>query len=174
MRLSDDRLTAVGCGSSCDGPVERQERQSRSLTTCSFANRDVSYNRRRIIRIQVTKRNVKLEEGVREWVERRLQFALGRFSTQIRTVSIIFSDANGHRSGCDKHCRLRIMLEPSGEVVIEDTDPSVVEVVSNIAERAARSVSRVLERRREGRGDSQEIINISEPAGHSIKELKDV
>lgn len=115
------------------------------------------------MRIQVTKRNVKLEEGVREWVERRLQFALGRFSTQIRTVSIIFSDANGHRGGCDKHCRLRIMLEPSGEVVVEDTDPSVVEVVSNIAERAARSVSRALQRRREGRGDSQEIINISEP-----------
>jgi len=43
------------------------------------------------------------------------------------------------------------MLNPSGEVVVEDTDPSVVEVVSSVAERAARSVNRELERRREGR-----------------------
>ncbi|MCX7423947.1 MAG: HPF/RaiA family ribosome-associated protein [Planctomycetia bacterium] len=106
------------------------------------------------MRIEVTKRNVTLAEGMRDWVERRLQFAVGRFSTQIRTVSVVFSDANGHRGRGDKHCRLRIMLNPSGEVVVEDTDPSVVEVVSIVAERAARSVNRELERRREGRSGS--------------------
>lgn len=121
------------------------------LATGNFANRDGSHSRRIIIRIKVTKRNVTLTEGMRDWVERRLQFAVGRFSTQIRTVSVVFSDANGHRGGSDKHCRLRIMLNPSGEVVVEDTDPSVVEVVSSVAERAARSVNRELERRRDGR-----------------------
>jgi hypothetical protein len=56
---------------------------------------------------------------------------------------------NGNRGGCDKQCRLRIALIPSGEVVVEDIDPSVATVVTNAADRAARSVSRALERRRD-------------------------
>ena len=49
--------------------------------------------------IEVTKRSVMLAEGVREWIERRLQFALGRFSPRIRRVSVIVSDVNGNRGG---------------------------------------------------------------------------
>jgi hypothetical protein len=112
--------------------------------------------------IEVTKRSVMLAEGVREWIERRLQFALGRFSSRIRRVSVIFSDVNGNRGGCDKQCRLRIVLIPSGEVVVEDIDPSVVTVVANVAERAARSVSRALERRRDV-CDVPERVIFSEP-----------
>ncbi len=113
------------------------------------------------MRINVTNRNVTLTEVVREWIERRLQFALGRFSSRIRHVSVILSDVNGNRGGCDKQCRLRIVLISSGEVVVEDIDPSVVNVVTIVADRAARSVSRVLERRREDRGDSEPVINVS-------------
>lgn len=112
--------------------------------------------------IEVTKRSVTLAEGVREWIERRLQFALGRFSSRIRRVSVIFSDVNGNRGGCDKQCRLRIALIPSGEVVVEDIDPSVVTAVANVAERAARSVSRALERRRDF-GEVPERVIFSEP-----------
>lgn len=110
--------------------------------------------------IEVTNRNVTLAEGVREWIERRLQFALGRFSSRIRRVSVIFSDVNGGRGGCDKQCRLKVTLIPSGEVVIEDVDPSVVTVVANVAERAARSVARLLERRREDRGYTERVLNV--------------
>ena len=112
------------------------------------------------MRIEVTKRNVTLTDDVREWIERRLQFALGRFSSRIRRVSLMISDVNGDRGGCDKQCRLRILLIPSGEVVVEDMDPSIVSVVANVAERAARSVSRALERRRENHGDSEPIVNV--------------
>lgn len=110
--------------------------------------------------IEVTNRNVTLAEGVREWIERRLQFALGRFSSRIRRVSVIFSDVNGNRGGYDKQCRLRITLIAGGEVVIEDIDPSVVTVVANVAERAARSVARMLERRREDRGHTERVLNV--------------
>ncbi len=112
--------------------------------------------------IEVTKRNVMLADGVREWVERRLQFALGRFSSRIRRVSVIFSDVNGNRGGCDKQCRLRIALIPNGEVVVEDIDPSVATALANVADRATRSVSRALERRRDF-GDVPERVIVSKP-----------
>ena len=99
--------------------------------------------------IEVTHRNVTLAEGVREWIERRVHFALGRFSSRIRRVAVIVSDINGARGGTDKECRLRISLIPKGVVVVEDVDSSVEAVVANAVERAARSVARWLERQRE-------------------------
>lgn len=120
-----------------------------------------------IMLIEVTNRNVTLADGVREWIERRLRFALGRFSSRIRRVSVIFSDVNGGRGGCDKQCRLKIQLIAGDELVIEDIDPSVVAVVTNVAERAARSVSRVLERRREDRGHIEQSTNAPHPNKHA-------
>ncbi len=96
--------------------------------------------------IKVTKRSVMLTDGLREWIERRLQFVLASFSSRIRRVSVIFSNVSGNR---DKQCRLRIALIPSGEVVLEGIDASVVTAVANVADRSVRLVSRALGRRRE-------------------------
>lgn len=99
--------------------------------------------------IKVTKRSVMLTDGLREWIERRLQFVLASFSSRIRRVSVIFSNVSGNRGGGDKQCRLRIALIPSGEVVLEGIDASVVTAVANVADRSVRLVSRALGRRRE-------------------------
>lgn len=112
--------------------------------------------------IDVMDRNVTLDEGTLEWIERRLEFALGRFSPRIRRVAVILSDINGDRGGSDKHCRLRISLIPKGEVVVEDRHLSVEAVVANAVERAARSVARWLERQREFLNVPERVI-FSEP-----------
>jgi hypothetical protein len=116
--------------------------------------------------IEVTKRNVSLAVGVREVIDRRLRFALGRFSSRIRHVSVIFNDVNGNRGGCDKQCRLKINLIPQGELVLEDVDSSVDAVVANVAERAARSVARVLERSRENRGHGDQLNTLASSTNH--------
>ena len=112
--------------------------------------------------IELRKRNVQVESELREWIERRVHFALGRFGTRIRRVAVIVSDINGTRGGTDIECRLRISLIPKGVVVVEDVDESVKAVVANAVERAARSVARWLERQREYR-DVPERVLIGEP-----------
>ena len=99
--------------------------------------------------IDVMDRDVTLDEGTLEWIERRLQFALGRFAGRIRRVQVILSDTNGHRGGTDKQCRVRIALIPKGEILVEDVDTTVEAVTANAVERAARSVARWLERQRD-------------------------
>ena len=108
---------------------------------------------------EITKRSGKLAVGVRQMVEQRMQLALGRFSQRIRRVSVHFSDVaiNG---GSDKQCRLRIALIPSGEVVVEDVAPSVVAALTNVAERAVRSVGRALGRRPEYHVAPERVIFI--------------
>ena len=99
--------------------------------------------------IDVLDRDVTLDEGTLEWIERRLQFALGRFAGRIRRVQVILSNFNGHRGGTDKQCRLRITLISKEEIVVEDVDATVEAVTANAVERAARSVARWLERQRD-------------------------
>lgn len=111
--------------------------------------------------IEVTNRNVSLSDEQKEWVLRRIQFALGRFVTRIRRVSVIFSDVNGDRGGEDKKCRLRIPMIPSGEVIVEDVDASIETVVANVAERASRSVARAVERQSDYDGGVERVIQVS-------------
>ena len=99
--------------------------------------------------IDVLDRDVTLDEGTLEWIERRLQFALGRFAGRIRRVQVILSDINGPRGGMDKQCHLRISLIPNGEILVEDVDTTVEAVTANAVARAARSVARWLERERD-------------------------
>lgn len=98
--------------------------------------------------IDVLDRDVTLDEGTLEWIERRLQLALGRFAGRIRRVAVILSDINGNRGGLDKQCHLRISLIPHGEILVEDVETTVEAVTANAVERGARSVARWLERER--------------------------
>ena len=118
--------------------------------------------------IDVMDRNVTLDEGTLEWIERRIQFALGRFATRIRRVGVVLCDVNGDRGGMDKQCLLRISLIPSGMIVVEDVETTVEAVTANSIERAARSVARWLERQREF-GESPEKAVWLEPRIRSTR-----
>ena len=54
-------------------------------------------------------------------LERRLQFALARFSGHIQRVQVVLEDQNGPRGGLDKHCRVVVRLREAGDVVAEVT-----------------------------------------------------
>lgn len=110
--------------------------------------------------ISLTLRKMALNEQQQAWIERRIQFALGRFVSRIRRVSAIFSDTNGTRGGVDKKCRLRISLIPDGEVVVDDVDTSVEAAAANVSEKAARTVARLLERLRDTRPETERVIYV--------------
>lgn len=104
--------------------------------------------------IRILSRDLSLTEGQNEFIERRVRFALGRFSTQAGTVHVTLSDINGPKGGNDVLCRIQLQLRRSGTIVVSDTDASVEAVVAGVADRAARSVARLLERQRDHQGIS--------------------
>jgi len=110
--------------------------------------------------IDVTLRKVALSDQQQAWIERRIRFALGRFVSRIRRVSVVFRDINGVRGGVDKECRLQISLLPHGEVVVADVDTSVEGAAANVSERAARTVARLLERLRQTRSERDRATSL--------------
>ena len=104
--------------------------------------------------IQILARNVALNSSQLELIERRVQYALNRFSSQVRTVQVTMSDVNGPKGGSDILCRFKVLLRKKGEILVGDTDVSIESAIANVADRAARSVARLLDRQREHQGTS--------------------
>ena len=100
------------------------------------------------MRIEVRGRHLEDTDGLQGHVERRLRFALGRFTGAVGRVTVRVEDVNGPRGGVDKRCRLVVALAPRGELIIEDEDADVRTLLDRSADRAGRAVERRLARRR--------------------------
>lgn len=112
------------------------------------------------MRIDIVHRNVCVTSDQKIWIDRRMQYALGRFAGRIRQASLVFSDINGARGGVDKTCRLLVTLSPLGEIVLEERACSIERAVSLIADRASRTIARQLERSREVQVPRDETIKV--------------
>lgn len=104
--------------------------------------------------IKILSRNVVLTDAQSETLERRVQFALGRFASEVRTVQLTLTDVNGPKGGSDVLCRVKVVLKGSGDVNVSGTDVSVEVVVASVVDRAARTLSRMLDRLRDHQGTS--------------------
>lgn len=106
------------------------------------------------MKIATVRRNILSADDLEEHVERAVRFAMGRFSNRISKITITLADQNGSRGGVDKVCRLQVSLMRAGRdqkntvLVIEEISPSIREAISIAADRASRTVARVLERQR--------------------------
>lgn len=98
------------------------------------------------MRIRVRGGGLELTDALRDHVERRLLFALGRFGRRVAAVSVRIEDVNGPRGGADKRCLMAVRLNPRGEVVVEKTDSDLYAAVDRAAGRLGEGVARDLAR----------------------------
>ena len=96
---------------------------------------------------------VKVTTGLREYIDRRLYFALGRFGPAIDHVDVRVGDVNGPRGGVDKHCQIVVKLLASGSnpIAVNDNDEDLRTAVARASNRAGRTVARAIERKRRRR-----------------------
>jgi ribosome-associated translation inhibitor RaiA len=90
--------------------------------------------------------NGELSDALREYGERRLRFALGRFVPRIADVHLRFEDVNGPRGGVDKQCRLDVLGLPSWRIQVQGEGTSFYDAIDAAAARAGRSIARLLSR----------------------------
>ena len=103
------------------------------------------------MRMMIHARKITLPQTLRDHVERRLNFALGRFGNRIDRVTVWLEDLNGPRGGIDKCCRIEACLPRSGKLQVEVTDAEIEPAVARAADRIARRVKDDLDRMREKR-----------------------
>lgn len=94
------------------------------------------------MKLKVSSQNIPISEAVSALIERQIGYALGRFESRIREVSVRLSDLNGPKGGIDKHCKIMVKFRTGGSVMAEVTDVEFEPVVHRSVDRIARRVQR--------------------------------
>lgn len=100
------------------------------------------------MQIIVRTQRIRVTDGMRDHVERRLAFALDRFSDRVARVDVRFADANGPRGGVDKRCTLALHLRAGGAVRVEEVAEDLYVAMDRAVHRAGRSLGRTVGRAR--------------------------
>jgi len=105
------------------------------------------------MRFSVSGDRVEVTPSLREYIDRRLYFALGRFGTAIDHVTVRVGDINGPRGGVDKHCLIVVKLRATGSnsIAVEGNDQDLQAAVARASDRIGRTVARAIERKRRKR-----------------------
>jgi ribosome-associated translation inhibitor RaiA len=97
--------------------------------------------------LRIRTKRLTLTDEAKDRVERRVYFALGRFSNRIRSVDLTLEDENGQRGGIDKCCRIHVKSRGAKDVIVEGRGDDVRSLVDRTADRAGRAVARNLDLR---------------------------
>ncbi len=96
--------------------------------------------------IEIRAKDFTLTDGIRSHIERRLGFALDRFTPMVRFVHIWIGDVNGPKHGTDdKFCRLAIQLR-HGRAVLEKRAADLYVAIDRAAHGVSKKIARQLKR----------------------------
>jgi ribosome-associated translation inhibitor RaiA len=100
------------------------------------------------MQVDVRRQGLEVGEEARQRLDRRLDFARGRFERRIAKVTVYLAELNGPRGGVDKSCRIVVRVRRSGEVVVEDRDADLYVLIDRAANRVGQAVLSEFGRRR--------------------------
>jgi len=91
-------------------------------------------------------RGAVLTEELRSHVERRLRFALSRFSPRVRRVSVRLEDRAGREGELDKHCRVRVTMAHGAPLLTDTADAELVAAVDRACDLVGRLAGHRIDR----------------------------
>lgn len=99
--------------------------------------------------------HIEPSDALRDHIERRVGFALRRFSDRIRSVTVRVVDLNGPRGGIDKECRIEVKAVAKGRLHVRARRPDAYDAIGEAAACLDEACGRLFERHaasRLGRG----------------------
>lgn len=87
---------------------------------------------------------------LREHIDRRITFALSRFTARIGKVDVFLTDQNGPKGGLDKSALIAVRIRGLGDVTAQVVDSEWVVTIDRVTARMAQQICRELERGRQG------------------------
>ncbi len=96
-------------------------------------------------------RNSNFAEALQTYLERRLQFALGSFGSQIGLVTVRLGDASDRRGKALRRCQITADLVPSGNVATTEANADLYVAVDRAVRRIAYLLRKECDRKRRSR-----------------------
>lgn len=100
-----------------------------------------------MMEISVHDKQQLLSQRAIDKAESRAIASFAKFGQTVKSVEIRVQDVNGPRGGVDQECCILVRLQKANDVAVKVTDDSLSKAIPGAINRAARSVSRLLDRR---------------------------
>ena len=101
------------------------------------------------MQIDICGRQVKISERLRDYIQRRVRFALERLAHPIRKVRVQLRDLNGPRGVVDKSCQVTVAVAPAATLVVEQRSASGYAAVDSALDKTAMAMVRRIQRKQE-------------------------
>lgn len=100
------------------------------------------------MRLDINTSRIDLNNDIREYVERRAEFALGRFEHAVVDVTVSLEDTNGPRGGIDQQCKIRVNTTGEKSPILSTHTHEEIKAAIDLAfETASRAIAKSLDRR---------------------------
>ena len=101
------------------------------------------------MKISIRVRDIEWTPGLRENVERSIEFAVDRYGTHVNEVSVYLADLNGPKGGVDKLCQITANLRGrSNPILILEKATEILPAVNRAAHRLGNRIGGRIRRRR--------------------------
>ena len=97
--------------------------------------------------VETHTRAFSLTAGLKDFLRRRIEFALGRYRDGIRRVVVRLRGRPAGRTGVASECLLEVELASRTRLVISDADPDLYRAITRATRRADHQVARRLARK---------------------------
>ena len=99
------------------------------------------------MQLQINDRSNRMSDQDHKETERKVLFAISRFSPLLDRVELTITDVNGPRGGVDVQCQCRAIPKRGEPLVVVDCDAEVLPSIGACMKRMGRAVARWVERK---------------------------
>lgn len=99
------------------------------------------------MKIEVVTKNVNDESMVREFVERKIKFALDRVNARVNRV-VVRLDESANSDAFDGVCRIDVMLNPTGQIHVSANGISAFDSILQAARKMEHAIKHDMDRNR--------------------------
>lgn len=100
------------------------------------------------MKIEILTKNIKNQEMVREYIQRKVHFAMDRIGERIKSVFVRIEDQTKASPAFDGVCRIEVDLLPRGHVHVSATGESVFDCVLQAIRKMEHAVKHDIDRHR--------------------------
>ena len=100
------------------------------------------------MKVEIRTRNVDNENMAREYIERKVHFALDRIDARINSVTVRLEDETKDSGRFDGHCRIEIEVSPRGRLHVSARGDSIYDCVLQAVRKMENAVKHEIDRNR--------------------------
>ena len=95
--------------------------------------------------VVITGKEVEIDSTLKTYIQRRIDFALSRFSTRVRHIRVLVTKKSGPFGEIEKACRIRVQLRGDKTIKVSSSDEDLHVAIAHATHQIHSMVARRIE-----------------------------